>query len=68
MMWPSGATYEGRWYEDKMEGGGIFNSQKAKSNFSPPSLEEALTILWKMIEEPDASAKKGRQRPRNTED
>lgn len=47
LYWPSGARYEGPWANDEMKGGGIFYSNDGRDSFSPASLEEAFTILWK---------------------
>jgi len=47
LYWPSGARYEGPWANDEMKGGGTFYSNDGRDSFSPASLEEAFTILWK---------------------
>ncbi len=34
-----------------MKGGGVFTSERAECSFSPATLEEAFTLLWKKVEE-----------------
>lgn len=56
LYWPSGARYEGLWANDEMKGGGIFYSNDGKESFSPATLEEAFTILWREMSEKTADA------------